>query len=40
MSDAQILAGNATAVDRSHLRPGDLVFFRDPATGDVHHVGM
>jgi cell wall-associated NlpC family hydrolase len=38
-SEQQILAGNATAVDRSHLRPGDLVFFRN-ASGDVHHVGM
>jgi cell wall-associated NlpC family hydrolase len=39
VSEAQILASNATPVDRQHLLPGDLVFFRD-ASGDVHHVGM
>jgi len=39
MSEQQILAGNATNVDRAQLRPGDLVFFRN-ASGDVHHVGM
>jgi cell wall-associated NlpC family hydrolase len=39
VTDQQILATNGTAVDRKHLRPGDLVFFRD-ATGYVHHVGM
>src|SRR4051812_1120144 len=38
-SEQQILAGNAERVDRGHLRPGDLVFFRN-AGGDVHHVGM
>jgi len=38
-SEQQILASNGTAVDRSHLRAGDLVFFRD-AGGDVHHVGI
>jgi cell wall-associated NlpC family hydrolase len=38
-SEQQILAANGTPVDRAHLRPGDLVFFRD-AGGDVHHVGM
>lgn len=38
-SEQQILASNGKAVDRSHLRPGDLVFFRD-AGGDVHHVGI
>jgi murein DD-endopeptidase len=26
-------------VDRDHLLPGDLVFFRD-SSGDVHHVGI
>jgi NlpC/P60 family len=26
-------------IDRSHLLPGDLVFFRN-SSGDVHHVGM
>ena len=26
-------------MDRKHLLPGDLVFFRD-SSGDVHHVGM
>jgi cell wall-associated NlpC family hydrolase len=38
-SEQQILASNGKAVDRKHLLPGDLVFFRD-STGDVHHVGM
>jgi cell wall-associated NlpC family hydrolase len=30
---------DGVAVDRSHLIPGDLVFFQD-STGYVHHVGM
>ncbi len=34
----QIEAANGIEVDRSHLKPGDLVFFA--ANGDVHHVGM
>ena len=34
----QIEAPNGVEVDRSHLKPGDLVFFA--AGGDVHHVGM
>jgi hypothetical protein len=38
-SEQQILASNGTAVDRAHLRAGDLVFFRN-AGGDVHHVGI
>jgi putative modified peptide len=38
-SEQQILASNGKAVDRGHLRPGDLVFFRDTG-GDVHHVGI
>jgi hypothetical protein len=38
-SEQQILASNGKAVDREHLKPGDLVFFRD-AGGDVHHVGI
>ena len=38
-SEQQILASNGRAVDRRHLVPGDLVFFRD-SSGDVHHVGM
>jgi cell wall-associated NlpC family hydrolase len=38
-SEQQILASNGKAVDRNHLLPGDLVFFRD-SSGDVHHVGM
>ena len=38
-SEQQILASNGMPVDRQHLMPGDLVFFRDSG-GDVHHVGM
>ena len=30
---------NGRSVDRDHLRPGDLVFFRNSG-GDVHHVGI
>jgi hypothetical protein len=39
VTDQQILAPNGTPVDRKHLLPGDLVFFRD-STGYVHHVGI
>jgi hypothetical protein len=39
VSEQQILASSGTPVDRNHLLPGDLVFFRD-STGDVHHVGI
>jgi cell wall-associated NlpC family hydrolase len=39
VTDQQILAPGAVAVDRKHLLPGDLVFFRD-STGYVHHVGI
>ena len=35
----QVDAPNGRRVDRAHLAPGDLVFFRS-ASGDVHHVGM
>jgi hypothetical protein len=38
-SEQQILASNGRPVDRRHLLPGDLVFFRD-SSGDVHHVGI
>jgi cell wall-associated NlpC family hydrolase len=38
VSEAQVLAGNGTPVDRDHLRPGDLVFFDED--GDIGHVGM
>jgi cell wall-associated NlpC family hydrolase len=38
-SEEQILAPNGKPVDRAHLEPGDLVFFRN-AGGDVHHVGI
>jgi hypothetical protein len=38
-SEQQILATNGKEVGRDHLRPGDLVFFRN-AGGDVHHVGI
>jgi cell wall-associated NlpC family hydrolase len=38
-SEQQILAPNGKAVDRGHLQPGDLVFFRNSG-GDVHHVGI
>jgi cell wall-associated NlpC family hydrolase len=39
VTDQQILASNGFEVDRKHLLPGDLVFFRDPS-GYVHHVGI
>jgi cell wall-associated NlpC family hydrolase len=39
VTDQQILASNGRSVDRRHLIPGDLVFFRD-SSGYVHHVGM
>jgi hypothetical protein len=39
VTDQQILAPGGTPVDRKHLLPGDLVFFRD-STGYVHHVGI
>jgi NlpC/P60 family len=39
VTDQQILASNGRPVDRRHLIPGDLVFFRD-SSGYVHHVGM
>jgi cell wall-associated NlpC family hydrolase len=39
VTDQQILAGNGHPVGRDDLRPGDLVFFRDPS-GYVHHVGI
>ena len=39
VTDAQIAATNGTAVRRSELLAGDLVFFRD-ASGYVHHVGI
>jgi cell wall-associated NlpC family hydrolase len=39
VADQQMLAGHGTPVDRAHLKPGDLVFFRDPG-GTIHHVGM
>jgi hypothetical protein len=35
----QVDASNGRRVDRAHLLPGDLVFFRS-ASGDVHHVGI
>jgi putative modified peptide len=39
VSEDQINAAGGTTIDRDHLLPGDLVFFRD-STGDVHHVGI
>jgi cell wall-associated NlpC family hydrolase len=39
VTDQQILAPGGVTVDRKHLVPGDLVFFRD-STGYVHHVGI
>jgi cell wall-associated NlpC family hydrolase len=39
VTDAQIDAPGGTAVSRSKLLPGDLVFFRN-ASGYVHHVGI
>ena len=38
VTDAQFAAGNATPVDKSHLKPGDLVFFGQP--GNIYHVGI
>ena len=38
-SSCTLIASNGHAVDRRHLIPGDLVFFRDSG-GDVHHVGI
>src|SRR4051812_2102803 len=37
VGEDQFHAGSA--VDRTHLRAGDLVFFQDPS-GYIHHVGM
>ena len=39
VTDQQIMAPGATKIDRDHLLPGDLIFFRDDS-GYVHHVGM
>jgi cell wall-associated NlpC family hydrolase len=39
VTDQQFEAPNGIAVDRKHLLPGDLVFFRD-SSGYVHHVGI
>jgi cell wall-associated NlpC family hydrolase len=38
VTDAQFAAGNGTPVDKSHLKPGDLVFFGKP--GNIYHVGI
>ncbi|MDQ1446860.1 MAG: hypothetical protein QOI20_3324, partial [Acidimicrobiaceae bacterium] len=38
ITDAQFAAGNGTPVDKSHLKPGDLVFFGQP--GNIYHVGI
>ena len=39
VTDQQIEASNGIPVDRKHLVPGDLVFFRN-SSGYVHHVGI
>jgi gamma-D-glutamyl-L-lysine dipeptidyl-peptidase len=38
--DADQQAVHGTAVPRTSLLPGDLVFFRDSSTGPIGHVGM
>jgi cell wall-associated NlpC family hydrolase len=38
VTDAQFTAGNGTPVDRSHLKPGDLIFFGKP--GNIYHVAI
>jgi cell wall-associated NlpC family hydrolase len=38
VTDAQFAAGSGTPVDKSHLKPGDLVFFGQP--GNIYHVGI
>ena len=39
VTDQQILAPNGKHIGRANLKPGDLIFFRDP-TGYVHHVAI
>jgi cell wall-associated NlpC family hydrolase len=39
VTEDQVNAPGGQHIDRRHLLPGDLVFFRDK-TGDVHHVGI
>jgi cell wall-associated NlpC family hydrolase len=39
VTDQQFAAPNGTPVDRKHLLPGDLVFFRG-SNGYIHHVGI
>jgi cell wall-associated NlpC family hydrolase len=39
VTDQQFIAGNGAPVRKAELRPGDLVFFREPG-GYIHHVGM
>ena len=38
VTDAQFAASNGTSVERSDLKPGDLVFFGQP--GNIYHVGI
>ena len=39
VTDQQFIADNGVPVRKAELRPGDLVFFREPG-GYIHHVGM
>jgi cell wall-associated NlpC family hydrolase len=38
--DCQVQANSGIAVSKSELQPGDLVFFNNPSSGSIGHVGM